>query len=208
MIASAARSRLFDLRRERTAAQRSAELLEQKREALLRETLRRSAQRHILRRAVDEAYHGARRHLDVARVELGSRMIAAAGLAQQPGHRITRASSSVMGVQIPRLIVSSGDYRAQYGTAATTVSLDDAGRAFHELLTRAIGLAEEEAALARMRTATRKVGKLLNALQRTVLPRIEHEIRRVIEGIEEEERDEALRRTVWSRRLAAPASHA
>jgi vacuolar-type H+-ATPase subunit D/Vma8 len=199
MISAAARSRLFDLRRERVAAQRSADLLEQKREALLREMLRRSAHRLVLRQAVDDACAAARHHLDVARVELGSRAIAAAGLAQQPGHRITRAASSVMGVQIPRLVVATADYRAQYGAAATAQSLDDSGRAWHEVVTRAIALAEEEAAVARVRTAMRKVAKLVNALQRTVLPHIEREIRRVIEGIEEEERDEALRRTIWSR---------
>ncbi|HSP32931.1 MAG TPA: V-type ATP synthase subunit D [Thermoanaerobaculia bacterium] len=199
MIASAARSRLFELRRERIAAQRSVDLLEQKREALLRETLRRTVRRDALRRRVDDGYRDARRKLDIARVELGMRAIEAAALAQQPQHAIVRASTSVMGIQIPRLTVTVSDFRAQYGAAATSCSLDDAGCAFHDVLTDAIALAEEDCALSRLRAATRKTGKLLNALKKIVVPRIEREIRFVLEGIEEEERDEALRRTVWRR---------
>ena len=44
--------------------------------------------------------------------------------------------------------------------------------------------------------AMRKTAKLLNALQKVVLPRIESDIRAIVDGIEEDERDEAVRRKV------------
>jgi len=52
MIGSATRSRLFELRRDRAAAERSAELLDRKREVLLREIARRERLRGELRAAL------------------------------------------------------------------------------------------------------------------------------------------------------------
>lgn len=194
MIASAVRSRVFELRRDRAAAHRSAELLDRKREVLLREVLRRERHRAQLRGDADAACDRARRRLDVARVEHGLRAIETAALAQPQFVTIAESTSSLMAVRITRVSVTTTPFQAHYGAASTMESLDDAGIAFTELLPLLIALAEEEAALARLRVAMRKTTKLLNALRKVVLPRIERELRMAIDGIEEEERDEAVRR--------------
>jgi len=62
--------------------------------------------------------------------------------------------------------------------------------------------AREEIALARLSAAMRKTTKLVNALQKVVLPRIEHDIRAIVDGIEEDERDDAIRRRVAMTRPA------
>jgi len=59
-----------------------------------------------------------------------------------------------------------------------------------------VALAQEETAVARLSAAMRKTTKLLNALQKVVLPRIEREIRAIVDGIDEDERDDAGRRRV------------
>jgi vacuolar-type H+-ATPase subunit D/Vma8 len=99
-----------------------------------------------------------------------------------------------MGVRIPQLSATVEPYRAFYGAAATTESLDECGAAFTELLPHVVALAQEEIAVARLSAAMRKTTKLLNALQKVVLPRIEHEIHTIVDGIEEDERDDATRR--------------
>ena len=101
-----------------------------------------------------------------------------------------------MGVRIPQLSAIVEPYRAFYGAAATTESLDEAGAAFTELLPHIVALAQEELAVVRISDAMKKTTRLLNALQKVVLPRIEHDIRAIVEGIEEDERDEAVRRRV------------
>ncbi|MGZ4778364.1 MAG: hypothetical protein ACXV5L_04160, partial [Thermoanaerobaculia bacterium] len=63
MISATSRSRLYELRRDRVAALRGAELLERKREVLLRETAARAKLVAKLRRDVDRAYREARRLL-------------------------------------------------------------------------------------------------------------------------------------------------
>lgn len=196
MIGAATRSRLFELRRDRGAAQRSAELLDRKREVLLREIARRERSRQSLRGVVAAAYAEAHRRLRIARVELGLHGVEAASLAQPVRDAIEHRETSVMGVRIPRLTTTVEPYRAFYGAAATAESLDECGSAFTELIPQVVALAQEEIAVARLSAAMRKTTKLLNALQKVVLPRIEREIRAIVDGIEEDERDDAVRRRV------------
>ena len=203
MIGSATRSRLFELRRDRAAAVRSAELLDRKREVLLREIARRERLRDQLRGAVATHYVEARKRLDVARVELGLQGIEAAALAQPARFEVTHRLASVMGVRIPQLTANIEPYRAFYGAAATSESLDECGAAFLALLPHLVALAQEETAIVRLTAAVRKTTKLLNALQKVVLPRIERDIRAIVDGIEEDERDEAVRRRVIM--MVAPA---
>jgi H(+)-transporting ATP synthase subunit D len=196
MIGAATRSRLFELRRDRGAAQRSAELLDRKREVLLREIARRDRLLKELRDVVAARYVEAHRLLRIARVELGMRGVEAAALAQPARFTIAKRDTSVMGVRIPQLSATVEPHRAFYGAAATTESLDEAGAAFNELLPHVAALAQEEIAMARLSAAMRKTTKLLNALQKVVLPRIERDIRAIVDGIEEDERDDAVRRRV------------
>ena len=196
MIGSATRSRLFELRRDRGAAQRSAELLDRKREVLLREVARREKLRDRLRQDVARQFVEAHFLLRVARVELGLAGVENAALMQPRRYAVARRDVSVMGVRIAQLAASVEPYRAFYGAAATAESLDECGSAFTGLIPQLVALAQEENAVKRLAAAMKKTTKLLNALQKVVLPRIERDIRAIVEGIEEDERDEALRRRV------------
>jgi V/A-type H+-transporting ATPase subunit D len=196
MIGSATRSRLFELRRNRGAALRSAELLDRKREVLLREIARRERALRELRDVVAARHAQAHRFLRVARVELGMRGIEAAALAQPARFTLEQRERSVMGVRIPELEATIEPYRAFYGAAATSESLDEAGAAFTELFPAVVALAQEEIAVCRLSAAMRKTTKLLNALRKVVLPGIERDIRAIVDGIEEDERDDAVRRSV------------
>jgi len=203
MIVSTSRSRLYELRRDRVAAARSAELLERKREVLLRETVARIAKRDALRATVARALGAANRKLAIARVHHGSERIAAVALAQPLACAIESRELSIMGVRLVELHAEVRPFRAMYGPAATSQALDDAAIAFHTLLPDVIRLAGEEHAVSRLRLTLRKTTKLVNALQKIVLPRLQREIRLIVESIEEEERDEAVRRKVWLLRHAS-----
>lgn len=203
MMHSANRSRLFELRHDRVAASRSVELLEQKREVLLHEIARRMAARDALRKDVDARYAAAHEQLHEAVLEAGRHAIGAAALAQESRCSIEKKSLSVMGVPLLQLTVDVEPFRAIYGTAGTTASMDAAGRAFRELVADLVRLAEQEQAVKRLGTAMRKTTRLLNALDKVILPGIDREIRLIVEGLEEEERDESTRSRWRVRSLSA-----
>lgn len=196
MISSASRSRLHELRRNRIAAQRGADLLERKREVLLRETAKRTARVAKLSGDVERACREARLLLRLADVELGKEGVAAAAMAQPAVPVIEARPCTVMGVRFNDLRAPAPPFRAVYGAAATAESLDAAGSAFTALLPRVIELASEESALARLHVAVRKVTKIVNALRKVILPRLVAQIRFTVDSIAEEERDEAVRRKI------------
>lgn len=196
MIAATSRSRLNELRRDRTSALRGADLLDRKREVLLRETSRRAARAEAMRIEIERMAAEARTRLRIAEVQLGRERVSAAAMAQPPMCSIDSRQSAIMGVRFVELHASAAPYRAVYGAASTSQSLDAAGAAFSALLPRVIELAAEESAVARLRVAVRKVMKIVNALQKVIIPRLEQQIRMTVDSIAEEERDEAVRRKV------------
>ncbi|HSP16584.1 MAG TPA: V-type ATP synthase subunit D [Thermoanaerobaculia bacterium] len=203
MISSSSRSRLYELRRDLAAARRGADLLERKREVLLRETSRRASQLETMRIDVREQLTAARKLLRIAEVELGREGVAAAGLAQPLSCTFDKHDVAVMGVRFKEVRAKCQTYRPVYGPAGTRASLDKAGAAFSALLPLLVEVAAEETALARLRMAVRKATKIVNALQKFILPQLESRIHTIVASIEEEERDEAVRRKM---RIAAHAT--
>ena len=196
MISTTSRSRLYELRRDFASATRGADLLERKRDVLLRETTSREARLAQLRAAVEIRYAEAKHLLRIAEVGLGHDAVAAAALAQPATCAMERHEITVMGVRLQELRCSSPPFRAIYGAAPTSAALDSAAAAFTALLPLVVELAAARAALDRLRVAVRKATKIVNALQKVILPRIGRQIRLTVDSIAEEERDEAVRRKV------------
>lgn len=194
MIGAAARSRLFDLRRTRSVAQRSAELLEKRRQALLGELARREAQRGALRKRVEQLYEVAHSALRVAQASIGTGAVAASAVAQPTLAPFRSSTAAVIGVRVEHLELALPAYRACYSAAATNADVDRAGQAFLRLIGPLCDLAAQESALRRLQRVMKKTTRLVAALQKVVLPAVNAQIRAILDGIEEEERDEFARR--------------
>jgi vacuolar-type H+-ATPase subunit D/Vma8 len=98
---------------------------------------------------------------------------------------------------LPTLHARFAPFRPRYGPGGTAESLDQAGKAFAEALPVLVRLAKEELAVRNLQHGFAQTVRRLNAIEKVVLPRLDHEIREVGSALEEEERDEALRRKRW-----------
>lgn len=197
MSGAASRSRLLELRGELEAAKRGHEVLERKRELLLHELRARTAALAEERRRVLPALSAAREALAVARVELGSAVLDAAVLAQPENACVELRAGSILGTPVPRLVAARASFHPSYGPAGTSASLDAAGAAFVAVLAELVRLAELDAGAIALRRGLRKTARRLSALERVVIPGYEAEVREVQSGLEEEERDDAVRRRSW-----------
>ena len=197
MIGAAVRSRLLELRRQRAAARRGQDLLEQKREVLLRELLRRSRLRSALRDRAAAQLAIARSRVREAETEVGRLTCAAAALAQPAVASVQRGTKTLLGIALPTLRGRFAPFRPRYGPGGTAASLDEAGGAFADTLPALVRLAEEDLAVRSLQRGFAQTVRRLNALEKTVLPQFDREIRTVTNALEEEERDEALRRRRW-----------
>ncbi len=197
MTGAASRSRLLELRAQLDAARRGHEVLERKRELLLHELRVRTAALAEERRRVLPALSAARVAIAVARAELGSAALDAAVLAQPLAAGVELRAGSILGTPVPRLVATPPAFRPRYGPAGTSASLDAAGAAFAAVLADLVRLAELDAGAVALRRGLRKTARRLSALERVVIPGCEAEVREVQSGLEEEERDDAVRRRAW-----------
>jgi H(+)-transporting ATP synthase subunit D len=190
----AVRSRLIGLRREKEAAEGGRELLDRKREVLLRELQAWTRTRESRRAEAAEALGAARARLVEARVELGAGALEAACLAQPAAPDLQASALHVAGVRLPALRTPARTFAPCYGPGGTSASLDEAGAGFLRALDPVVQLASADAAVRALGAALARTARLLNAVDRIVLPELGGEIRSVEAALEEEERDEAVRR--------------
>jgi H(+)-transporting ATP synthase subunit D len=190
---AATRWQLIQLQRRRRAIETGADLLDRKREALLRALATRARATADRRTRLAAALAAAYRTLGRALVEIGELSALAATAAQPRTIDITAASDAVVGVRVPRLIVTGAPPAPQYGPGGTSAALDAAVTAFGGLLEELVRVAEDEAAERSLKRGLRRTVRTLNALRTVLLPAVDAGIRAVAAGLEEEERDEAVR---------------
>jgi V/A-type H+-transporting ATPase subunit D len=210
MSGGASRSRLLELARLLEAAERGREVLARKRELVLFELRRRHDPLLAQRRRAATALSLARAALTDARIELGGDCLDGAVLSQPATRSVEVRLTTLLGVAVPRLSALPAPFRPAYGTGGTSARLDDAGGAFVTAYGELVVLAELEAAVHALRRGLARTARRESALERRLIPRLRADLSDIRAGIEEEERDEAVRRRAYARSarvdgLAGPA---
>jgi V/A-type H+-transporting ATPase subunit D len=203
MSGPAIRSRLTRLRQDGRAARLGRDLLDNKREAILRALLDRSRQHAERADRTDAALARARTALREACVDVGAEGVDAAGLAQPTAAAVEWLPGSVVGVPTPRLRAIVGPFAPSYGAAGTSARVDAAAALFTELVPVLVELAEHAEAVRNLGTGLAKTVRRLKALEQVVIPRLDRDARELAAALEEEERDESLRRRRRARGIGA-----
>lgn len=193
------------VRRELQAARLGRELLDDKREAILRALLEHTPRLMDARRAAAAGAGRAQRELAVARLENGRRAVEAAALAQPVEASVEWRHGSVVGVPTPTLSAQAPPFTPRYGTSPITAKLDRSGVDFSALLRLLIAFAEEDEAVRNLQLGLSKTIRRLKALEQVVIPAFERRLRDAAVATEEEARDDtvrhrlaaASRRTSW-----------
>ncbi len=181
------RSTLLALRRQVTFLQQGHDMLERKRDLLVRLVYERlheyRSMRDRTRRALEEAY----RWLALAHLRMGESLVRQAGLGQGPGVDIRIRPRSHIGVEYPSVEARSRPL-PPIGLMWTDASLDEARRRLQDLATLLARQGEAETALWRLLSEQRKTQKRVNALKYNVIPAYQETIRFIESSLEEEER--------------------
>jgi V/A-type H+-transporting ATPase subunit D len=192
-----------------TLARQGRQLLEDKRDALLRELHREIRVAVAARRELEAAATEARQAVEAARVRHGAATLAAAGAAAQAEIGIDVRFTTVMGVPVPEVAPRSLVRRAgERGRdpLATGPALEAAAERFEEELTIALRVATMEARLLRLAREIRRTSSRVNALRTVVIPRLEAETAAIELALEQREREDRFRlKLVKRRRDRGPA---
>jgi V/A-type H+/Na+-transporting ATPase subunit D len=196
--APAIRSRLLQLRRDLEAAREGRDLLDRKREAIVRALAERLPRLARQRREAARSLAAARAALVDAQDRLGRAAIASAALAQPAPVECERDEVTIASVRTARVRLAALEFRPAYGAASGCPALDRAGAEFAAALNALAALAFEDSAVRSLRRALARIARRLNGLDHIVLPQIAGEVRRIVATLEEDDRDEATRRKVGS----------
>ena len=167
------------------------DLLDRKRNILIRELMKLVDKAQMLRSSIEDTYSEAYKALQQANISLGVVTPFAQCVPIENG--ITISSQSVMGVELPTVTLDKHPTKVYYGFARTTTSLDRAYIAFEKVKEMTAVLAEVETGIYRLSVAIRKTQRRANALQNIIIPRNQNIVKYITDSLEEKDREEFSR---------------
>jgi V/A-type H+-transporting ATPase subunit D len=177
-------------------ARQGQELLEQKRDALLREFYRNVETVFAAHEELEGAAGAARLALDAARVRIGSEAVGSAAIASVGDVTLQVDWSTVMGVPVPvvepRRFVRAPTDRGR-AIEASGPAIELAAERFETELAVAVRLATVEARVRRLAREIRRTSRRANALRTRVVPALAAETRATALVLEQREREDRFR---------------
>lgn len=167
------------------------ELLDRKRNILIREMMLLIDKAKELRGQISSTYSEAYEALREANITLG--VVDEIALAVPIDNGLTITYRSVMGVEIPNVSLAPAKLEMCYGFDRTNSRLDYAYVCFQRVKQITAVLAEVENSVYRLANAIRKTQRRANALENIVIPRYKEAIKFITDALEEKEREEFSR---------------
>jgi V/A-type H+-transporting ATPase subunit D len=185
---------LLSLQKSTRLAQLGFELMDKKRNILIREMMEQIDRVRSLRDEIAEIFKKAYFTLQEANITLGVIEDIAKAIPIDDHLEITYRS--VMGVEIPKVLYDKEKIQLRYGISNTNTKFDYAYKSFLKVRDLILVLAEVDNALYRLADAIRKSRKRANALKNIVIPDYKNKIKYISDTLEEKEREEFTRRKI------------
>lgn len=182
---------LMKLKKSLALARVGYDLLDRKRNILIRETMSLIDRAGSIQTEINESYINAYKALQAANIDLGIVEEYARSVPVENGLGVS--SRSVMGVEIPTVTLNSSGVKNYFGYRKTSFQLDKAYIEFDNVKRRTAELAEIENSVYRLAEGIRKTQKRANALKNIVIPRFETQIKAITAALDEKEREEFSR---------------
>jgi len=182
---------LMALRRSHTLAMQGFDLMDRKRNILIREMIGLIKRASEVQQQIDSVFREAYGALQTANITLGFCDQIAAAVPVDNG--VSVRFRSVMGVEIPVVTHTEAPARLEYGLTDSNSSLDDAYFKFLRVKRLAGTLADLESTIYRLANAIIKTQKRANALQNIIIPVQEKNIKYIEDALEEKDREDFIR---------------
>ncbi|MCQ2416334.1 MAG: V-type ATP synthase subunit D [Oscillospiraceae bacterium] len=168
------------------------DLMDRKRNVLIRELMQLVERAKELRGSIEDTYKTAYQDLQEANITLG--VIERFANSVPVDDSIEIETRTVMGVEIP-IVTHEQTLSAQvpYGFLDTNVQLDEAYAAFMRVKHMTLLLAEVDNGVFRLATAIQATQRRANALKNVLIPRYSNIIRMISDALEDKEREEFTR---------------
>lgn len=176
-----------------TLAKQGYELMDKKRNILIRELMELIDQAKSVQTEIDKTFTMAYAALQKANIELGINYVEEITASVPLVDSITIKTRSIMGTEIPLVQYEEEVSPPTYSYYTTTESLDSAKVGFEKVKDLTIKLSMIENSAYRLATNIKKTQKRANALKNITIPSYEGLVTNISNSLEEKEREEFTR---------------
>ena len=182
-------------------ASQGYELMDKKRNILIRELMALIDQAKDIQSEIDVTFQTAYRALQKANIELGISYVQEAGESIPVEDSIEIKARSIMGTEIPLVRFHKKQEEVPtYAFYSTKESLDQARASFDRVKELTIRLSMVENSAYRLASSIKKTQKRANALKNITIPSYSGLVRDITNSLEEKDREEFTRLKVIKRR--------
>lgn len=167
------------------------ELMDRKRNILVREMMQLVDESKEVESTINEAYKKAYASLQKANITLGRCSDYARTVPLDETLKVDY--KSVMGVEIPQITLGEQDMKNYYGFDTTNSYLDEAYFNFNEAKRLSVKLVETQTSIYRLADAIKKTQKRANALNNIMIPKFTQTVKFISEALDEKEREDFTR---------------
>ena len=181
-------------------ANQGYELMDKKRNILIRELVELIDQAKDIQEQIDSTFTHAYKCLQHANIEHGISLVSQLAYTVPIEDSIKIKSRSIMGTEIPLVDYTPDENQPTYSFSTTDESIDRAREAFRKVKELTIKLSMIENAAYRLATNIKKTQKRANALKNITIPTYTTLVSSISNALEEKEREEFTRLKVIKQR--------
>lgn len=172
---------------------RGYELLDKKRNVLIREMMGYMDRAKVLQERMGKVFETAYDSLRKANVTMGISAVEDIALAIPESTDFSIDFKSVMGVEVPVISYEHQDIKPTYSMIRTNAAMDQVYEKFNEVKYLIYELAEIENSIYKLAVEIKKTQKRANSLQNIQIPKYRELVKSLSEVLEEKERDDFVR---------------
>lgn len=188
---------LIAVKRSLSLAKMGYDLLDRKRNILIREMMDLIDTASKVQNQINETYANAYLALQKANITLGIIGDISKDVPIEDGINIK--FRSVMGVEIPIVTLEDNPPKPTYSFMSTNSMLDEAFLSFYHVKRLTAVLAEIENSVYRLANAIKKTQRRANALKNIIIPKFEVTVKFISDSLEEKEREDFSRMKIINR---------
>ncbi len=174
-------------------AQEGYELLDKKRNILIREMTERIDEAEEVQSQINKYFYEAYQALQTVDIMMGIETVEQIGTGMELIEEVEIKNYSVMGVEIPMVKTISEEIEPRFSLYTTRLALDQTYKNFKRVVKLITRLAEIETSVYRLATSIKKTQKRANALENIQIPKYKGIVKFIEESLEEKEREQFFR---------------
>jgi len=187
------KSTLMNAKNSLEFSEKGFELLDKKRNVLIREMMSYVAKARVLQNEINITFSKAYKALELANINSGITNVQDIAMSVGETNDYEILFKSVMGVEVPKIIFNRKEIETKYGFFRSSATIDEVMKEFNNVKYLTYELAEVENAIYRLAMEVKKTQKRANALKNIQIPKFEEIVKFVSEVLEEKEREDFFR---------------